>query len=248
MKKLCFIIAITLAAFACKQAPAYKINGTVTDPALEGTKVYLLHGGWAIDNPQTDSTVISNGKYEFKGIVPEPECGRIVITHPEDWEKSIHIPLAIENVDINIVTDAEKWTTVKGAAFNDAYQQYMDAKRKPEQELYKTVNEFYAKQEAGTLTPEEEKQIRKIWNKQLQTVSELEYEFVKRNVNNPAFWNNVFNCAAFATLEQQQALLSAANEQTLQQPVFKKIADLVHTKIRVNTTVGKGTSFSFNLG
>ena len=30
--------------------------------------------------------------------------------------------------------------------------------------------------------------------------------------------------------------------------IVKKIADLVHTKIRVNTTVGKGTSFSFNLG
>lgn len=237
MKKLCFIIVIILAAFACKQEPAYKINGTVADPALEGAKVYLLHGGWAVENPQTDSTVIAHGKYEFRGAVPEPECARIVIKHPEDWEKSVHIALAIENVDITITTDAEKWTTVKGAAFNDAYQQYMDAKRKPEQELYKTVNEFYAKQEAGTLTPEEEKQIRKIWNKQLQTVSELEYEFVKRNVNNPAFWNNVFNCAAFATLEQQQALLSAANEQTLQQPVFKKIADLVATLQRTGIGV-----------
>ena len=237
MKKICFIIVITLAAFACKQEPAYKINGTVADPALEGAKVYLLHGGWAIDNPQTDSTVISNGKYEFRGAVPEPECARIVIKHPEDWEKSVHIALAIENVDITITTDAEKWTIVKGSAFNDAYQEYMETKRKPEQELYKTVDEFYAKQEAGTLTPEEEKQIHEVWDKQLQTVSELEYDFVKRNVNNPAFWNNVFNCAAYATLEQKKALLSAANEKTLQQPVIKKIADLVATLQRTGIGV-----------
>ena len=236
MKKIYFIMAIVLVAFSCKQEPAYKINGTVADLAFEGATVYLLHGGWAVNAPQMDSTLISKGKYEFKGIVANPECGRIIVKHPEDWQKSIHIPLAIENADITAATDAEGWSTVKGTTFNDAYQQFLEAKREPERQLFETIDDFYAKQEAGTLTPEEEKQMRKVWGEQREAVYDIEFDFLRRNVNNPAFWNDLRTLAIMTSLERQQALLAAANEKTLEQPIFKEMAALVATLER--TAVG----------
>ena len=236
MKKICFIIAIALITLSCQQEPAYKIKGTVANPVFEGATVCLIHGGWAEKFPYSDSAVVTHGKYEFKGSVVSPECGRIIIHHPEDWQKSVHIPLAIENAKITATTDAEGWSVVKGTAFNDAYQQFLETKCKPERQLFETIDEFYAKQKAGILAPEEEKLIRQVWDKQLETVYDIEFDFIQRNVNNPAFWNDLRSLAIMPYLERQQALLAAANEKTLEQPVFKEMAALVATLER--TAVG----------
>ena len=229
-------MASLLSLQACKQEPAYTISGTVAAPVFEGAKVYLLHGGWVTDNPQMDSTVVANGKYEFKGAVAAPECGRIMIAHPEDWQKSVHVPLAIENAGITAATDAEGWTVVKGTSSNEAYQQYLEAKREPERQLMETVMSFHAKQDSNAFAPGEEQELQAKWDELLGKVRRLQYDYVKANINNPAFWNDVYNCAGSASLEEQKALLAAADERTLEQPVIKQIAERVATLER--TAIG----------
>ena len=104
---------------ACKQEPAYKVSGTVADPVFEGAKVYLIVGDDPFKVNIADSTVVSGGKYVFEGAVAQPECGRVIITHPEDWQKSVHVSLALENAEIKVATDAEGWTVVSGTQYND---------------------------------------------------------------------------------------------------------------------------------
>lgn len=237
LKLVSVLFAGALLVGACKQEPAYKVSGTVADPVFEGAKVYLLHGVWSTDNSRMDSTVVAHGKYEFEGAVAQPECGRIAIMHPEDWQKSVHIPLAIENVEIKVVTDAEGWTEVAGSAFNDAYQEYAEAKREPDRKLREISNAFYAKRDTGTLTPEEEEQTLRQRNELLQKVRSLEFDFVKRNINNPAFWNDIYNCAATSSLEQQKALIAGADARTKELDVVKGIQERIDRLER--TAVGQ---------
>ena len=240
MKDMRLFLGIALTSLlglgACSQEPAYKISGTVGNPELDGAKVYLRIG----DDPWTtmvaDSTVVSSGKYTFEGAVTQPECARIQILNSKDWQKSTYAGLSLENAKITVTTDAENWTVVTGTANNDVYQAYREAKREPERLLHETVEGFYAKKNAGTLTPEEEKQIRAKWDKELQAVQDMEYDYTLRNINNPAFWNGLYNVGALSSLEQQKALLAAANERTRGITTMKGIAERVATLER--TAVG----------
>lgn len=209
----------------------------MANPVSEGAKVYLTLGDDPFKRNVMDSTVVSGGKYVFEGAVAQPECGSVTIIHPEDWQKSVHIPLAIENVEIKVVTDAEGWTEVAGSAFNDAYQEYAEAKREPDRKLREISNAFYAKRDAGTLTPEEEEQTLRQRNELLQKVRSLEFDFVKRNINNPAFWNDIYNCAATSSLEQQKALIAGADARTKELDVVKGIQERIDRLER--TAVGQ---------
>lgn len=225
MKSFLFIVFASLLSLqACKQEPAYIISGTMADPTFEGAKVYLFCGDPSIDPVPIDSAVVANGKYEFQGVVNQPQYGRIVIMHPENEQLSIYVSLALENANLAIQTDAEGWSAVSGTAFNDAYQEFLEAKREPERQLSETVDAYYEKKAAGTMTSEEQKQIEDKWDAELQVVRDIEYDFVKRNINNPAFWFNFYRCTLNVPLEKQKALLAAADAQTSEQPVFKQVA------------------------
>ena len=236
-KSLLFVaLASLLSLQACKQEPAYKISGTVANPVFEGAKVYLNVGDDPYDRHVTDSTVVVNGKYAFKGSVAQPECGHVMIAHPEDWQKSVHIFLALENVGLSVKTDVEDWTVVTGSALNDAYQEYIEAKRDPERQLGEIVDGFYAKKKAGAFAPGEEQVAQEKWDKALQAVRDLEYDYTLRNINNPAFWGGLYNVGSCASIDQQKALLAAANERTRGIATMKGIAERVATLER--TAIG----------
>lgn len=236
LKLATMVFAGALAMCACKQKPAYEIHGTVADPVFEGAKVYLKLGDDPFGRSVSDSTIVTKGKYVFKGSVTQPECGYIMIAHPEDWQKSVHIFLALENVDLSAATDAEDWTVVTGSAFNDAYQEYIEAMREPERQLNEVVRSFYAKKEAGTFAPGEEEVAQEKWDRALQTVRDLEYDYTLRNINNPAFWGKLYNVGSVASLDKQKALLAAADERTRGITTMKGIAERVATLER--TAVG----------
>lgn len=243
LKLVSVLFASALLVGACKQEPAYKVSGTVADPVFEGAKVYLIHGVGALDGLRMDSTVVANGKYVFEGTVAEPQAGRIVIISQEyegDKKKHVYFKCAIENAEITAVTDAEEWTVLSGSAFNDAYQEYAETMREPNQKLRESSKEFaglFAKQAEGTLTKEEARRVYYQRKEISEKVHGLEFDFMKRNINNPAFWNNISDCAKTFSLEEQKALLAVANERTKNLDVVKKIQDRLYRQER--TAVGQ---------
>ena len=236
MKLVSAMFAGALLVGACKQEPAYKVSGTVADPVFEGAKVYLMMGDDPFKRNVMDSTVVSGGKYVFEGVVAQPECGLITITHPEDWQKSVHLTLALENVDIAANTDMEGRTVIAGSPDNEAYQQYEDAKRAPQARLSSIVDSVYADRANPTLPAEVRARLEKDWDKQLGVVRGLEYDYTLRNINNPAFWGGLYNVGVFASFDEQKALLAAANERTRGIATMKGIAERVATLER--TAVG----------
>lgn len=236
LKLVSVMFAGALLMGACKQEPAYEIRGTVADPVFEGAKVYLIVGDDPFKVNITDSTVVSGGKYVFEGAVAQPECARVTITHPEDWQKSVHVSLALENAEIKVATDAEGWTVVSGTQYNDDYQQYEDAKRAPYARLRSIVDSVYADRANPVLPAEVRARLEKDWEKQLGVVRGLEYDYTLRNINNPAFWRMLYNVGVGASLDEQKALLAAADERTRGIATMKGIAERVATLER--TAVG----------
>ena len=61
-----------MAAFcACGNKNEFTINGTVDMPELEGQTVYIMNV-YDSDNGPVDSTILTDGKFSFKGTVDEP--------------------------------------------------------------------------------------------------------------------------------------------------------------------------------
>ena len=227
MKLLSVLFAGALLVGACKQKPAYKVSGTVADPVFEGAKVYLMMGDDPFKVNIADSTVVSGGKYVFEGAVAQPECGRITVTHPDDWQKSVHVSLALENAEIKVATDAEGWTVVSGTQYNDDYQQYEEAKRAAYARLSSIQDSVYADRANPTLPDEVLACLEKNWKKQLEVVHSFDYDYTLRNINNPAFWGGLYILGAFASLDEQKALLAAADERTRSLATMQGIAENV---------------------
>lgn len=221
---------------ACKQEPAYKVSGTIDMPRYEGSKVYLQTGGWYIGEMQLDSSVVKDGKYAFEGAVAEPQAARVIVMS-EDREKNLYCSFALENAEIKVATDAEGWTVVSGTQYNDEYQQFEDAKRAPYARLRAIVDSVYADRANPVLPADVRARLEEEdWGRQLEIIRRLTFDHVKAHINNPAFWNELYNCTVTASLEEQKELLAAADERTLALEAMRQTQERVATLER--TAVG----------
>lgn len=236
MKRLFVAGLVGLAMGAC-QEPFYTIKGTVDVPSLEGAKVYLATGGWAAEHPRMDSTVVADGKYVFKGKVAEPECAWVKLVDGRNPQNPVYANLALENAEIRIHTDAEGWSEISGTAANDAYQRFSSAKRVPRRAMDTLRKRIQEESAARTLDPEREKAMKATWAKHSQELRAITFDSIKCHINNPAFWNDLYVCAASHPLAEQKELLAGANARTLEVPAVKKVQELIATLER--TDVGK---------
>lgn len=69
MKKLLYIILILVGVTCCSHPDEYIIKGSTSQTRLEGERVFLVpYGSPTIeDSLGVDSTVVKNGKFEFRG-------------------------------------------------------------------------------------------------------------------------------------------------------------------------------------
>ena len=221
---------------SCHQS-SYTIQGTVDPSSLEGAKAYLAIGGWSVDNPQMDSTVVAGGKYAFKGAVAQPECAWVKLVDPKNPQNPQYINLSLENAKIRIHTDAEGWSEVSGTATNDAYQRFKAAKRIPSQAMDALRKQIQEEMTVQKLTPEREKEIEAAWGKYSQELHTITFDSIKRYINNPAFWNDLYVCAASHSLAEQKELLAGADARTREVPAVKRVQELIETLEK--TDVGK---------
>ena len=256
--KLFLIVACVTILYSCQQTPSFTIAGTVDKPGLEGKKVFFLIGDWASSEHKMDSTVILDGKYSFQGIAEEVNNASIIL-NPNDRENAVWINLALENARITINTDADGWSIVSGTVDNERFQEFKNAKRPHEKRFYKAYEVYSAAENAGTLTSEDEEKINEERGIYRNTVGILTFEFVKNNINNPAAWSELHNCAISLPIEKQKELIAGANERTLKTSNVKEIQERIRilektaigqpfTDFRMNTPEGKEVALSDYVG
>lgn len=252
--KLAWMVVGVIALVSCQQKPSYTITGTVDKADLEGKTVYLSMGDYASEERQLDSTIVVNGAYEFKGVVDAPKPASIYI-NPNDRENMVFAFLAMENAKIAVHVDAEGNTTVSGTPNNEKYQEFRNAKAPYE----KQFNEAYEVYEASAKTPEDEAKINEARSVFRKAVPPMTFDYVKNNINNPAFWNELYNCAIQNPIEKQKELIAAADSVTKQQPVMQEIIERVATlektaigqpyvDLRMNDPEGKEVALSDYVG
>lgn len=256
--KLFFIVACIAILYSCQHEPSFTISGNVAKPELEGKNVFFIVGSWTSAGNKKDSAVIRNGKYTFKGSVDEENCASIIF-NPQDRENAIWIHLALENADIAVNTDAEGWTTVSGTINNERFQEFRNAKRTHEKRFRKAYETYCAAKNAGTLTSEDEKKFDEERGILRNAEGPLTFEFVKNNINNPAAWSELHNCAISLPVEKQKELIAGVNERTSKIQEVKEIRERIRmlektaigqpfTDFRMNTPEGKEVALSDYVG
>ena len=229
MRLLLGTIFAGIFALSCTKEPSYTIKGTVLMPDFEGKTVYLRIGAFT-NQPIIDSAVISNGKYEFKGTVTESEYATINSGNNKSYFSAI---IALENATIMITTNKKGKTVVSGTPYNDQRQKYDEIRNALTQKCI-VAGEALS---TGNLSLDEKQQMQTDVNKLLNEIQMLTYNYLKNNINNPAFWLEISSYATNFSLEQQKTLLAAANEQVQALEAMQRIEQRIHAQER--TAIGQ---------
>lgn len=222
----------------------YTINGTVENGNLNGKFVYKIDGS-SINkdrsNPQKDSAVIKDGKYTFKGDVPNLDyCTVYLESDNPNKPAVIYATVALEKGVINLFTDGNNKTVVSGTPLNDSYQNFTNEYKG----YIDTLQEKYAlldkvkKNELDTSAVDLDN-VQASISEYREKMMALNRDYVKNNINNPAVWYmNLYNAVASEdSVDGKKELIAGANEYTRSLPVYKVIAEQID--VLEKTSVGK---------
>ena len=121
MKKIVFIITSALLFVACNNLKdnEFLISGTAN--GIENGKKVFIEVQTETGTLAKDTAVVTDGKFELKGITEEIDLGFIRIENEQ-----INLPLILEegNININIVKDSLHKSTLGGTPNNDKFQKF----------------------------------------------------------------------------------------------------------------------------
>lgn len=165
MKTICGVLLVAGATFTACQEQGYTIKGTLTGDA-EGKTVYLCRGTNIFTLEGIDSTVVTNGQFEFSGKLDAPELLTVKI-FPDSirsmmGEHGVNmrpiIPLLVENgaYEINACLDSipldfatygghydYSKVDVKGPQLQSAYMAYKASLFAPREARSELSSKFY---------------------------------------------------------------------------------------------------------
>lgn len=132
MKKVLFLIIVasfSICAMAqienrrtTSPASYFTVSGTI-EGAPDGTKVYLGDMQGFFSFFPSDSTVVKNGKYLFKGVQKRPVFRYIVAVLKGEGSRMNDFVLENTNITVNLAKDAKK-NVVIGGRDNELWKEY----------------------------------------------------------------------------------------------------------------------------
>ena len=121
MRKIAFIITSALLFVACNNLKdnEFLISGTAN--GIENGKKVFIEVQTETGTLAKDTAVVTDGKFELKGITEEIDLGFIRIENEQ-----INLPLILEEgkIEINIVKDSLHKSTLGGTPNNDKFQKF----------------------------------------------------------------------------------------------------------------------------
>ncbi|HHT23023.1 MAG TPA: AhpC/TSA family protein [Bacteroidales bacterium] len=231
-KRLLFISMAVLLLVGC-QPKSYKITGEVSGNEHEGVKVILterVNREWIT----IDSTVVTNGKFEFVGEADSTRVVYIVFKHAEPQNEVVGA-LVLENGKIQVSVQGVN-VTVKGTKENDLFTVYKNDMVAIDEQMDSIYNTFMA-------MPTEE-QTKQLQASVMAQITELEDKLNEKNVEysmqnvNTVIGSHIFMSSFYGfTIEQKDALFAKMNEKTKS---IGRIADLIAAnEVEKKTTKGQ---------
>ena len=215
MKLSYSLTGLLILCAACQPKPqqGYTLNGVLTGDAESG-KAYIEKTDYAAAKTIIlDSAVISNGKFQLKGKVEQPEMYKLIIdlNKPGEEEdlrnKKLSYPFYLENSDITFEGDvatlpgyfwSERKTvppTITGSATQDLYTSYQNDLKEINDTLRKLNNRYIYEYNIPTMNGEDKAEVgieivkaEKEWGKQMQS---KKLEFIKNHPSSVVAYDEV---------------------------------------------------------
>lgn len=202
MKKFLFLSAIAVIFAACQSKSEYTISGEVTDTSFEGQQVNLVAN---IDNNMetVDSTIVTNGKFAFKGNVETPVLRFLAL----DNARTI---VMLEPGKINVVHDTD--FQVSGTPLNDTFSEFNAKQKDLNEEMMAISNQYRAAEADGTLTDELSSELRTSLNEVRENGKVMFLDFIENNINNELGQYMFLTSAGMFEIEEQKKILAMASE------------------------------------
>jgi peroxiredoxin len=149
MKKLLYGALVLLPALAQAQTENFVLKGTVAQKE-SASKAYL---SYVVNKARrVDSVAVTNGRFEFKGALPEPVLARLTLSHKGATMRQSQdvTELFLEKGTIAVATpDSAAKATVRGTPLN-AENAKLDAKLKSLNDQYEALIKGYRAQPEAT--------------------------------------------------------------------------------------------------
>ncbi len=219
MKKFLFLSAIAVLFAACQSKSQYTINGEIADASYEGQQISLVE--MTDDEMVTvDSTIVTNGKFEFKGEAETPVLRFLTLGEGQNQARSL---VMVEPGKINVAYDSGFQVT--GSPINNAYNEF-DLKQKELTAKIRTLSEQYNTAQAdGTMTEELDVELTSAYEKVADEAKVLNYNFVKTNIDNELGQYLFMTTSGMFETEQQKEILAMASEEYKAKKNVKRIVD-----------------------
>lgn len=231
MKKLFYFIVITILIASCKPT-AYKIEGTVNEPALNGKYVFIkerINRVWTT----IDSAKIENKKFAFEGVC---DSARVVFIAIEKADgELLREPFVFENGDIKIHID-KSGVTAEGTEQNEVLQKYLILKNS----YYTKAEEVYKSFNDSTATESEKAAIdaKMAEFENIITANDIQFstDYANSIVGNYVFGSSFYSM----TIEQKEKIVQLMTPQTKAIP---RMAEII-AAIDVEKQTNKGQKFT----
>lgn len=221
-------IAAALLLAACSEKPGYEITGTVANADWNGKYVYLYSSPFTGHNaPATDSALIANQTFTFKGVADTVKVQTLVLP-AEEGKRPETIYFILENAHLTVSFED---ATITGSPENDELAAFD-----------KQMADIYSGSEAlMTDLRSEDKEKAEAASKKFEEMdkkaNELRNQYIKKHLNSLSGALQLSQCYYFLDDNTLFDITDNAGEVFKSFPGMERIMKIAETK--KNVTVGK---------
>ena len=222
MKKLAYLLITFLVFASCNSEKNFSVKGTVADESLNGKEIYLNKYD-ELGVVSSDTVIIKNNKFQFKGTEENPVVYYIFTDDPTvAGDISLGVPLLIKPGKITVSIDGDR-VIIGGNEENDDYQRFMD-------DQFILVDKMLALQNSTTenimeLSAEDPERIRIFgeYSELFDELRDITAAYILNNIDNPLGEEMFITSSDLLTLPEVEEALNNANESFRYNPAVVEI-------------------------
>lgn len=218
---------------------SFTINGTLRGDFEDGTQVFLKKIGEGNQPVEVDTTTITEGKFEFKGVSNAPELHYIFVDNSQGYTA-----LILENGDIDFEASVDSlgFAEIGGTPQNDFFSNYMEESRKISLQA-KSIQEDLQRATTSGGSPENIAALRDEMQELTEEYQGFETQFVEEHPNALISALLLERAITSKTLNstEAQALYDTFSQEIKQSKPGQRILDLLE-RLKASEEADKNTS------
>ncbi len=212
----------------------YTIKGAIEGDGYEATNVYLQK---MTEDAMvtTDTATVVNGEFTFTGVADSADLRFILLDESVNPKQENRVPVLLEPGKITVTVDST--ITVSGTKTNSAYNGFKVDQRVLINQIKSVVERFNKARNEGTLTDELEAEVKEEYDNISGQLTELNYSFLKNNMNNQLGQYVFLTSYSMFESDQQKELIGLSDINFKENARIKRISKRLESL--ENVAIGK---------